>query len=254
MMKNFFVYIFILITIVACRKKEVKEELINPPIIEVINAELLSFSPQFPVAGKPITIILDAAKGNKGLQGINEIFIHTGVITDKSTSGSDWKYLAYNDFTKPHEPSKMLSLGNNKFSITFVPKELYKVPSGEKILKLAMVFRNADGSKVARNTNGSDMYLPIYEENKLHVSFTNPQLEPLFEPQPVLQIKQVGEQLSVTGIASKKANLSLLLNGQSFAEQQNTDKITATASIKIVGEQEITIKAINGSETAESTW
>lgn len=252
-MKNLIVYLFGLLALVACRKKEINDDKTPIPPITV-SSGLLSSSPGFPVANKSVTITLDVSQGNKELLGLDEIYIHTGVITDKSTSSTDWKYMVNNNFTIVHSPSRMTPLGNNKFSLTFIPNDFYHIPEGEKILKLAMVFRNANGTKVARNADGSDIYVSIFEDGKLNVNFTNPVFEPLFEPKPVIQIQNIGQELTVTGVSSAKANLSLLLNGESFAQVSNATSISGKVTIKVSGKQEITIKASNETENIEKSF
>ncbi len=39
-----------------------------------------------------VKIIFDAKIGNKSMVGVSECYAHTGVITTKSTSDSDWKH------------------------------------------------------------------------------------------------------------------------------------------------------------------
>ena len=55
------------------------------------NAQLLSWAPAFAKDNDNIVITLDATKGNQGLLNYgtpNEVYVHTGVITNLSTSGT----------------------------------------------------------------------------------------------------------------------------------------------------------------------
>jgi hypothetical protein len=57
-------------------------------------SQLITTSSAMPVADQPVTITFDASQGNAALKDYTgAIYAHTGVITDKSTSSSDWKYV-----------------------------------------------------------------------------------------------------------------------------------------------------------------
>ncbi len=118
--------------------------------------------PEFPTAEDEVTITFDATKGNGALVGVRQIYAHTGVITDKSKHPNDWRYVQGN-WGKPDNRVKMKNIGGNKHQITYKLRKYYGVPSSEKILKMAFVFRNADGSLVGRAENGSDIFTEVYE-------------------------------------------------------------------------------------------
>ena len=57
-------------------------------------AQVVTTDPIFPIDDQQVTVTFDAAEGNKELKDCNcVVYAHTGLITDKSTSGSDWKYV-----------------------------------------------------------------------------------------------------------------------------------------------------------------
>ncbi len=214
-MKQIYILFFSLfiITFSSCKKHDLNEP-IPTPENPVLSAEtsLLTFSPALPLDNQPVTITLDASKGNKGLLDVaGDIYIHTGVITDQSKSASDWKYVKISAFNTDEPLTKMTSLGNHKYQFTLNPRSFYSVSTttNEKILKLAMVFRDKSGNKVGRNTDGSDIYVPIYEANKLAVSFTSPEFEPTYIPKPIININAVGQELSVSAVSSASADLTL---------------------------------------------
>ena len=105
--------------------------------------QLITFSPNFPTETDNITIVYDAAKGSPGLKDCGcDVYIHTGVITDKSTGPADWKYVKHSSFNTPFNDVKMSSLGNNKHQITINnPRSFYGVPVTDKILKISLVFK-----------------------------------------------------------------------------------------------------------------
>src|ERR1700739_4639494 len=106
------------------------------------HSQLLTWSPQFPSDTSTITITMDATQGNQGLLGYTgTVYMHWGVITNLSTSASDWKYTntTWNSTTAP----VATSLGNNKWQITITnPRAYFGVPAGETILQIALLFRS----------------------------------------------------------------------------------------------------------------
>jgi 1,4-alpha-glucan branching enzyme len=163
----------------------------------------VSTNPTFPTTSGNVSISFDATKGNRGLEGCRcDVYMHTGLITSKSTSPTDWKYVQ-GDWGKVVPRLKMTQTGIDRFVYTFNIKEFYGVPDDEKVLKLAFVFRNADGSKAGRAADGSDIYVDIYE---------NPEDLILLEELPGkdLSVLQPGQSLSIKGQTNRKAKLRIL--------------------------------------------
>jgi 1,4-alpha-glucan branching enzyme len=244
------------ITASACRKNNT----IDPgagPVNEPVTAAtgLITSSTDFPTADDPFVLTFDASKGNKALAGKpGDVYIYTGVITDKSVGQADWKYVKSVSFNEPDAAAKMTTAGTDKYEITIEPRKFYGVPATEKVLKLVMLFRNADGSVVSRNSDGSDIYLPIYESGKLAVKFNSPEFNPTFSPTPMITVSVVGEELSVSGVSSLTADLSLSLNGANFATIANSKSISGKAKISTPGNQEIKIKAVANGSTVENAF
>ena len=62
--------------------------------VQIANAQLVWTTPPIPVENNAVTVNFDATQGNGALAGYaGDVYAHTGVITDKSTSSSDWKYV-----------------------------------------------------------------------------------------------------------------------------------------------------------------
>ena len=129
-----------------------------------------------------VEITFDATLGSAGLKDVTgDVYAHTGVITDKSTSGSDWKYVitpwpnTTNLAIANTAKNKLISLGNNKykFIITGGVRAFYGVATGEKVQKIALVFRNADGSKTGKTASGGDIFIDVFETG-LNISFQTP--------------------------------------------------------------------------------
>ena len=100
-----------------------KTKFIRPILIFLLSlAALLSQSvvehePLFPSADKPIRIIFFADRGTKGLMGFTgDVYAHTGLITSKSTSPSDWKYVKTNSGQNTSE-TKLNRIGNDLYEL-----------------------------------------------------------------------------------------------------------------------------------------
>src|SRR5262249_32028501 len=126
-------------------------------------AQLLSWTPSFPVendAAANVIITVDAAKGNLGLLNygfMNDVYVHIGVITNKSTAPSDWRYAPFTWGTTT-AAAHCTFLGNNKwqYTITGGLRTFFGITDAtEHIQKIAILFRNGDGSKAQRNADNS---------------------------------------------------------------------------------------------------
>ncbi len=207
-----------------------------------LQAQLLSWSPDFIQENStPIDIIVDATKGNQGLKNYSttsDVYVHIAVITTQSANSSDWKY---NKFTwgTTNALAQATYVGANKWKYTISGglRNYFGVTnSSEKILKIAILFRNGSGSQAQRNIDGSDMYIPVYEAGlatRIVAPLTQPKFIPEFEPISV----KVGDALPVTAKSSENASLKLYLNGNQFASTSNNTSIDGSAIITVAGSQ-----------------
>ncbi len=174
----------------------------------------LSWTPYFDTIHDVITITYDASQGNAELKDFypNQIYIHAGVITNKSTNPRDWKYVqtTWGSTTALPKPTY---LGDNKWRFSLDIYKYYKLEtnltSGEKVLELAFVFRNADGTKVGRAADGSDMFIPVFDPG-LNVAVISPSPSPYFV--------NIGDSVKVEAVSSSAKNLSLYINNNLVAK------------------------------------
>ncbi len=244
-MKGLLFPMLLLVISLSCKKTDPgKTPEPEPPVTTpVAQTGLVTTNKNFPVAAEPVTIYFNPAKGNAGLSGFaGDVYIHWGVITN--SSNGNWKYVK-SDFNTADPSSKMIRQTNGSYSITLTPQTFFKVPAGEQILKIAMVFKNTDASIVGRNADGSDIYIPVYN-NGLQVRFLRPEMAPTLTPSPIETNFTVGQQLEISGVTSQPANLKLTLNDVELANATNATQITGKATITAIGEQVVKIIA-NGS-------
>ncbi len=247
-------FVYCLIIAVSCKKSTSGDgEGTNPnPEPNITESGLLTVSPSFPTDNQSMTLTFDPSKGNAALSGFTgDVYMHIGVITDQSTTPTNWKYVKFESFTTPSSTVKMTPTANGKYKFTLSPRSFFGVPDGEKILQIAVLFRNADGSVVARNADGSDIFTPIYESSSLQVKFTSPESEPTFTPKPVVNVQSVGGQLEVKAASNRAANLTLSLNDQSFATVSAATSISGTVTITANGIQRLKVTAVEGGTTVE---
>ncbi len=123
-----------------------------------------------------IEVIFDATKGTAGLKGYTgDVYAHTGVVTSKSTSSADWKYVKAG-WSVNIPACKMTSLGNDKWKLTISPdiRSYYGMTdASETVKQLAFVFRSSDGSREGKDTGGKDIFVDVYQAG-LNVVFTAP--------------------------------------------------------------------------------
>jgi glycosidase len=226
-------------------------------IVYNAGAQLLTWSPDFPKDNDNISITVDAARGNQGLLNYNpvsDVYIHTGVITNLSTSATNWRYVKFNqNFNTPNPQLQAVSLGNNKwkFDISNI-RAYYGVPAGETILRIAILFRSGNGNTVQRNADGSDMYIPVYDNN-LAVRFTVPSYQPLYNALPEPITKSAGDNIAVTAIASQSSTMKLYLNGSAIQTATAATTISANPVLTATGNTEIVAEADNGTTIKKDT-
>ena len=134
-----------------------------------INAQIIVVDPPFPTDQDEVTVTFNAQEGSGGLAGYDgTVYAHTGVITDKSQSGSDWRYVKA-DWGVNIPDCKMVPVGEDLWQLTIGPsiRDYYGVPAGEIILKMAFVFRSAtevDGAWLEGKTeSGGDIFYDVSE-------------------------------------------------------------------------------------------
>jgi 1,4-alpha-glucan branching enzyme len=225
-------------------------------------AQLLSWTPSFPVeddATTNVVITADATKGNQGLLNYSptsDVYVHIGVITNKSTAPSDWQHVKFPNFNTVYAQAQCSYLGNNKcqYTITGGLRSFFGITDAtEHIQKIAILFRNGNGSKKLANADASDMYIPVYDNSIVAVRFTDPLFQPLYVPQPEPLTKIVGDNISLTAIANKTSTMKLYLNGTVIQTATNATTISANPVLSTDGNTVIVAEANDGTTTKTDT-
>jgi 1,4-alpha-glucan branching enzyme len=151
-------------------------------------SQIITSIPALPVENQPLTITFDATKGTAGLKDYTgDVYAHIGVITDKSTSASDWKYVIAG-WGINIDKAKMTRTGSNQYQLTLSPniRQYFAVPAGEVIQKIAMVFRS--GSLVngaileGKDTGSKDIFMDVYTSTGINFVIQQPARNLVFQP------------------------------------------------------------------------
>ncbi len=222
-------------------------------------AQLLTWTPAFPKENDNITIAVDATKGNQGLSGFTgNVYAHVGLITSASVNSGDWKHVPFTWATTP-AAGQASSAGANRWSYTITDIRTFfgVTDPGETIKAIAILFRDATGSKVQRNADvtvdNGNMYIPVYD-NSLAVRFTEPPFQPDYIPRPETATKTIGDNISLTAIASSPSTLNLYLNGALIQTASSVTTISANTALATSGTATIIAEAINGSVTKKDSF
>jgi glycosidase len=206
------------------------------------NAQLVTTDPPLPIVTNPVTVTFNAALGSGGLAGYTgDVYAHTGVITQYSSGGSDWKYVKTNWGQNTPE-TKLTRIGQDLYSLQIKPDitGYYGVPANEKILQMAFVFRSATqvgGVWLEGKTEtGGDIFVDVFEAG-LSVTFSQPQQFPV--------ILQLNESFITEVNANEADSLALYQNEdliKKVAGNYLQETITATedgkSRIKVVAENQ----------------
>ncbi|MBJ6142147.1 alpha-amylase family glycosyl hydrolase [Hymenobacter sp. BT559] len=204
----------------------------------------VSVSPAFFTDTTPITLTYDATLGNAGLANYTgDVYIYTGVITNLSTSPSNWQHVVNpTGFGTPTAAEKMTAIGNHKYTISFTPRTFYPglASSTETVKQLAMVFRGANGSPEGKGVGNTDIYVNL----GLQVAFTSPS---------ATTTVAAGTSVAVTATANVAATLTLTLNGTQVAQQANTTTLSANVTVNQPGVNTLVVSGTDGNVTSTAT-
>jgi glycosidase len=147
-------------------------------------SQIVTLSPSAVTGDEEVVLIYDAAQGNGDLVGASKIYIHAGIITD-APDGTDWQHVVGNWGLDDGIGQMTKVTGeDNKWQFTYTPtiRSYHSAPTSENIFRLAMVFRNADGTKKGAGnpgainggevTSNGDIYMDLVVDS--YVTITAP--------------------------------------------------------------------------------
>ena len=126
-----------------------------------LNAQIAWLVPSNPNPDEKVKLFYNSAEGNKALENYKgTVYLHTGVITNNSLDGGDWKHVIGN-WGEADVRVKMKAEGDGIFSFTFIIDDFYQLRDDESPLMLAFVFRSENGGLVGKTKNNEDIFLPV---------------------------------------------------------------------------------------------
>ncbi|MBR6544031.1 MAG: hypothetical protein IKT66_01290, partial [Alistipes sp.] len=217
----------------------------TPPAPKPTPGELpfISTDPAFVTEAmtEDIVVILNAAgTAADGFKG--EMYAHTGVLTTKSTTSGDWKYVL-SEWGENKAECKLESKGNNiwHYTIKGGVHAWYGVPESETVTHIAFVFRSADSSLEVKD-NGADIFVELATEG-MSVKFVTPENG---------AILQVGEECVVQVQQQEATNVKLYKNDVAVSE---TGGASLSYAFTPTEPEDIVFKAVatNGTDTVEES-
>ncbi len=182
-------------------------------------SQVVTTEPALPTEDDQVIVTFYADRGTAGLKDYDgDVYAHTGVITNESTSSSDWKHVV-SGWGENMSQTKLERIDANTYKLTISPdiRTYYDVPENEKVLKLAFVFRSGEpvnGSYLeGKDTGSKDIFVDVYEP-KLTALLSKPADGSLFEP---------GQTIEVEGYGQEAAGLELLYDGTSVASTESSE-------------------------------
>lgn len=168
-----------------------------------------------------IVVYFHADQGNKGLAGqpaSAQIYAHTGVITAKSTSDTDWMYAPKWGDNAPKYKLDYVSPNLWKLNIGTI-REYYGITDPSVVVKkLAFVFRTADTKKEGKGPGNSDIFVNVYQTGA-HIELTS-SLEGTFAP--------VGENVTLTASATVAGKIEILNGNNVVASKDGVTSLSHT--------------------------
>ncbi|MDE6612010.1 MAG: hypothetical protein K2K22_05550, partial [Muribaculaceae bacterium] len=220
-----------------------------------LKAQIVTSTPEMLQEGSQGVVLpyhADSPLGNKGLMNLSsnfDVYAHIGVITNKS--GGEWAYVVTpwpetgNQQAANTDKNRLSRTSTNTYTLNIGDIRTYFgiTDATEKVSSIAIVFRNADGSKQGKTSSGGDIFVPVLADGfQIEISTDHPD-----------RVIDKATTISYTLMSSQPATLTLSVNGTAFATQSNSTSLTSTYTFSKEGNYTIEGKATAGSQTLTKT-
>lgn len=202
-------------------------------------AQLIYTEQKFPTMGQSITVYYNTSKDPGALKDYTgDLYAHTGVIIEGNSS---WQYVIEswgNNTTQP----KLTYLGDHLYKLDITPdiETFYGIEDGEKVTRLAFVFRNS-----AANEQSADLFIDIFEAG-LNVCIINPVHD-------IMVVKQ-SDTVEIVASATQSDAISLYINEELIQTGPDPDSIAYSFLAAEQGEYWIKLIASKDSETVADSF
>jgi len=224
-------------------------------LVDNVEGQVVTFEPSFATQYDSLTVYFDATQGNGALEGFSgRVFLHTGVITAQSSSGTDWKYVPAGWESYPSN-LEAKQIGESRWKFTFTPniRSFFGITSAsEEVLKVAMLFkgtRTLSGAPIAvgRDADGGDIYIEL-SSGGVEARFVKPAKE--------LTLLKESDSLQILGLGSATTGTLQLSLYEDEQLIQKTSNDTIYYVFKPSENQEqvvFSLIAENGQELSDTT-
>ena len=214
-------------------------------VSSAVLAQVVSTDVAYFTVEDSINLTFDATQGNGNLNGTTPVYIHTGVITPNSDHKGDWQKQV-SLWGQADPDVQMNAIGGNQHTIGINIGDFYGVSSGNQVKAMAMVFRNADGSVVGQNADGSDIFIPVFE--------TTTDLDAvIMDPIVPGTVIAAGDPLSFNVRTNNSSSLVNLYQDGALLGQGFGDDVSAALNTTIPGKYYLSYTAEVGGETLADT-
>ncbi len=210
-------------------------------------SQVITTVPELVTENQPVTIVFDASGGNAGLKDYTgDVYAHLGVITDKSLSSSDWKYVVA-EWGINVAKARLTRTAPNLYKLELTPdiRQFFGIAIADKILKLAFVFRSGvlvGGSFLeGKDTGGKDFLVDVFEPG-LNIAITKPVSNLIILPNTDLQFAAATTAVSDIHLFQNGAEIKAV-TGTGLVHTFNFSvpgdywlKVVATSSTKSVSD------------------
>lgn len=229
-----------------------------PVVFAVVfaNAQIVTTSPS-PVLESSSDVVLtyhaNSPLGNNGLANLpasTAVYAHIGVITNLSKSDSDWKYATSwpsgaTDATANTSRNKLTYVSANTYTLSLGKLRTYFgiTDKNEYIKKIALVFRDAAGSKEGKTKSGGDIFVDVVFDG-FAIDFTSTQAD---------RFVDAGTKVTYTVNATKAGDLSISVGSTVIAQQSGVTTLSADYTFTTPDNYIITAKGVYNGETYTKT-
>jgi len=220
-------------------------------VARTAQAQLIWADPPFPTENQAVTIYFDATQGTGGLANCScDVYLHTGVITNLSTSGADWKHVV-TTWGQANAAWKMTPVSGqpNVYSYNITPtiRAYYGLTDpNELVEQMAFVFRNANGSLEGKATGGSDIYYDVAPDN---ATFTMS----LIAPTEQAIFTSLGSVINIQAATNQPADFEVVDNGTTVYSFNGTN-LNYALNVSSGGVHTVEVNSTNGTDTQSSSF
>lgn len=208
--------------------------------------QVVTTQPVFPSSENEITLIFDLklAQDNraKGLLGkTSDVYLWSGAGSTATGNAFEYTPTGQTDFSKPFEPGKMTSLGNDRWSIKLTPRPFFGVPAATPIRRLGVLLKSGDGK-----AQTEDLFVTIYDNSALRARIAQPSEKSFFI--------EVAQPIEILAIASKISQLTLSVNAAAVKSTTGDTLRYSLLPVSSQGSQRVIFKAVAGAESTADTF